>query len=35
MYGTIRVRNNVEEAGQYYNVSYLTISNTKQVTIVE
>lgn len=30
-YGSIRVRNNFEESGQYFNITSLTISNIQQV----
>ena len=30
-YDGIRVRNNFEESGQYYNITSLTVSSTQQV----
>ena len=33
-YDGIRVRNNFEESGQYYNITSLTVSSTQQVRIL-
>ena len=33
-YDGIRVRNNFEDSGQYYNITSLTVSSTQQVRIL-